>query len=86
MGMLSTVQFRRVLIFGMLAGFCLVLGRYASAGAAAPPDGRLVTSLDRGFVGLYNLDFAGALAALRNLSALTTQSHSSEIHWFVTVL
>jgi hypothetical protein len=70
MGMPGTVQSRRTLIFGIVAGLCLVLGPYASAGTAAPPDASPVTALDRGFVGLYNLDFAGAH---KDFSAWETQ-------------
>jgi hypothetical protein len=56
----ATVQFRRALIFGMVAALWLSLGSYAVAGAAAPRDSLVVTALDHGFAGLYNLDFMGA--------------------------
>jgi hypothetical protein len=70
MRMLGIVQFRQSLIFGMVAALCLGLGSYASAGVAALPDSSPDTALDRGFLGLYNLDFAGAH---KDFSAWETQ-------------
>jgi hypothetical protein len=49
-------QFRNVVIFGMVA----VLAGTGATIAAPGPDAPAVTALDRGFLGLYNLDFAGA--------------------------
>jgi hypothetical protein len=58
--MLSSVQFRRAFIFGMVAALWLGLESYAAVGADAPPDTSVGTALDHGFTGLYNLDFTGA--------------------------
>ena len=52
------VQFRKALIFGMVAALWLGLELSASADAAAPST--VGTALDRGYLGLYNLDFTGA--------------------------
>jgi hypothetical protein len=60
MRMPATVQFRQPLIFGMVAVLWVSLGSYAAAESAVPPDTSLGTGLDRGFKGLYNLDFTGA--------------------------
>jgi hypothetical protein len=60
MRMSGAVQFRQALIFGMVAALWLGLGSLASAGAAGLPDSSPGTALDRGFLGLYNLDFTGA--------------------------
>jgi hypothetical protein len=49
---------------------CIGLGWCAPAGAATPPDPAAGTELDRGFAGLYNLDFAGAQ---KNFSSWETQ-------------
>ena len=70
MRMPGTVQFRKALIFGMVAALWLGLGSYAAAGTAALPDSSVGTALDRGFLGLYNLDFAGAH---KDFSAWETQ-------------
>ncbi len=56
----GAVQFRKALIFGMVAALWLALGLPAGASGAAPADSAPATSLDQGFLGLYNLDFAGA--------------------------
>ena len=69
-GMLDTIQFRKALIFGMVAALWLGLGTRAAAGVVAPPDVVPITALDRGFLGLYNLDFAGAQ---KDFSAWETQ-------------
>jgi hypothetical protein len=44
----------------MVAALGLVLAWCAPASAAVPPDISASTSLDHGFLGLYNLDFTGA--------------------------
>jgi hypothetical protein len=58
MRMPGIVQFRKALIFGMVAALWLGLELSASADAAAPST--VGTALDRGYLGLYNLDFTGA--------------------------
>ena len=58
--MASTVQFRKLLIFGMVAALSSVLGLNAETGIGAEPDFTQGTALDRGYLGLYNLDFTGA--------------------------
>src|SRR5258706_3925310 len=58
--MLRSIQFRRALIFGMVAALWLGLGSASAAGADVRPDTTASTALDRGFTGLYNLDFTGA--------------------------
>ena len=58
--MASTVQFRKLLIFGMVAVSLSVLGLNAETETTAEPDVIVSTALDRGFSGLYNLDFTGA--------------------------
>jgi hypothetical protein len=55
-----TAQSKSALILGMVAVLGLVLSLCAPASAAAPPDSSLDTTLDHGFLGLYNLDFTGA--------------------------
>ncbi|MGA9388831.1 MAG: hypothetical protein WBV69_00165 [Candidatus Sulfotelmatobacter sp.] len=60
MPMLSINQMRNALALGMLAAFWLGLATPGLASAAAGPDAIPSTALDRGFLGLYNLDFAGA--------------------------
>jgi hypothetical protein len=60
MRMAGTVQLRKALIFGMVAALWISLQLCAAAGVAALPDSNVGTALDRGFVGLYNLDFTGA--------------------------
>src|SRR5437660_1850543 len=54
------VQFRKTLIFGMVAALLLGTGAHASDASPDAPDTRVSTALDHGFMGLYNLDFAGA--------------------------
>ena len=56
----AIVQFRKALIFGMVAALCPVLGLSAEADPAAVPEPTINTALDRGYLGLYNLDFIGA--------------------------
>ncbi len=58
--MLSPVQFRKALTFGMVAALWLGMDLPAVAGTATAPDTSAITALDHGFTGLYNLDFAGA--------------------------
>jgi hypothetical protein len=61
-----TASSRSVLVISMVAALWLGLGLPAAAGdgapggSPAPADFAAGTELDRGFVGLYNLDFAGA--------------------------
>jgi hypothetical protein len=62
-------QTRSVLTLIMVAALCLGLGFCGSA-FAARPDAAPGTYLDQGFVGLYNLDFAGAQ---RDFTAWETQ-------------
>lgn len=50
----------RVIIFGMVAAFWPGLALCAPAVPSFAPDVSSGTNLDRGFLGLYNLDFAGA--------------------------
>jgi hypothetical protein len=59
MSMPGTTQFRKASIFAMVAVLWLGLASATPAGAAASPDS-VSTALDRGFLGLYNLDFTGA--------------------------
>src|SRR5258708_37144109 len=54
------VQFRKTLIFGMVAALLLATGAHASDASPDAPDTRVSTALDHRFMGLYNLDFAGA--------------------------
>src|SRR3984885_5932481 len=68
--MLTTAQFRYALAVGMVAALWLGLGLCARASTATPVDSVPVTELDRGFRGLYNLDFAGAQ---RDFSSWETQ-------------
>ena len=53
-------QFRKAVIFGMVAALWLGCALCGAASAAAGPDAITGTALDRGFLGLYNLDFTGA--------------------------
>ena len=63
-------QNRSALALGMVAALWLGLAFCGSARAAAGPDAIPSTALDRGFLGLYNLDFAGAQ---KDFSAWETQ-------------
>ncbi|MCU1304417.1 MAG: hypothetical protein JWQ87_4701 [Candidatus Sulfotelmatobacter sp.] len=54
------VQFRKLLILGMVAALWSVLPSNAETGIEAIPDTAARTALDRGYLGLYNLDFLGA--------------------------
>jgi hypothetical protein len=65
-----TAQSKSVLVSGMVAALTVVLVLCAAASAATPPDSIVGTELDRGFLGLYNLDFAGAQ---KNFSSWETQ-------------
>ncbi len=58
--MASTIQFRTLLIFGIVAALCSPLGLKAATDTGAIPDSTKSTALDRGYLGLYNLDFTGA--------------------------
>ena len=53
-------QLQDALALGMVAVLWLSFTGCAVASAEAAPDITLNTALDRGFLGLYNLDFAGA--------------------------
>jgi hypothetical protein len=53
-------QIRKPLIFGMVAALWLGLASHAWAGAEPSPGLSPGTALDRGFAGLYNLDFEDA--------------------------
>jgi hypothetical protein len=53
-------QFRKGAILGMVAALWLLCVLCGSASAAAEPNIAPITALDRGFTGLYNLDFTGA--------------------------
>jgi hypothetical protein len=55
-----TAQFCKALTLAMVTVLCLGLGWCAEANADTPPDAIGGTALDRGFLGLYNLDFTGA--------------------------
>jgi hypothetical protein len=70
MPMPATAQPKSALILGMVAVLGLVLSLCAPASAAAPPDSGPDTTLDRGFLGLYNLDFT---AAQKDFSAWESQ-------------
>src|SRR5271154_1858469 len=58
--MQANTHSRNALALGMLSALWLSLAWCAGARAAAGPDAIPITALDRGFLGLYNLDFAGA--------------------------
>lgn len=58
--MLSKIQIRGLAIFIMVPVMGLGLGPRARATDLTPLDSTAGTELDRGFLGLYNLDFAGA--------------------------
>ncbi len=58
--MLSIETMRSALALSMVAALWLGLGFCGSARAAGGPDAIPNTALDRGFLGLYNLDFTGA--------------------------
>jgi hypothetical protein len=58
--MRPVAQSKSALILGMVTALGLVLTLCAPASAGGPPDPSLDTSLDHGFLGLYNLDFTGA--------------------------
>jgi hypothetical protein len=58
--MLSATQFRKALILGMVTALILAWGLPALAGDAEPSVSLTSTPLDRGFLGLYNMDFTGA--------------------------
>jgi len=68
--MQTAAHSRHVPSFGMLAALCLGLSWCVPAHAAGAPDAIPITALERGFVGLYNLDFAGAQ---KDFSAWETQ-------------
>jgi hypothetical protein len=58
--MRSVKKVRLSFILVMVAGLSLSLLLCRSAQAAGAPDAVSLTDLDRGYLGLYNLDFAGA--------------------------
>src|SRR5258708_28522396 len=58
--MIIQVQFRKFLILGMVAALWSVSLLNAETGIEAIPDTTGRTALDRGYLGLYNLDFSGA--------------------------
>src|SRR5260370_24268266 len=58
--MASTIQIRTLFIFGIVAALCSPLGLKAATDAGAIPDSPKSPALDRGYLGLYNLDFTGA--------------------------
>jgi hypothetical protein len=58
--MARLIQFRKLLIFGMVAALWSVLGLNAVSEPPTLPDTTAGTPLDRGYSGLYNLDFSGA--------------------------
>jgi hypothetical protein len=66
----ATAPSRSALVLGMVAALWLGLGLCAAASAATPADSAAGTELDRGFLGLYNLDFEGAQ---KNFSSWETQ-------------
>jgi hypothetical protein len=74
--MLATAPSRSALVLGMVSALWLGLGLRAAASdgaaddSAASANSAIGTELDRGFLGLYNLDFEGAQ---RNFSSWETQ-------------
>lgn len=72
MRMPTTTQSRSGLTLGMVTalGLVLLLALCAPASAGGPPDSSFDTTLDHGFLGLYNLDFTGAQ---KDFSAWETQ-------------
>ncbi len=66
----TTKQSQNGPTFGMVAALCLSVVLCVPARAAAPLDAIPTTALDHGFLGLYNLDFAGAQ---KDFSAWETQ-------------
>jgi hypothetical protein len=50
----------KLFTFGIVAALLQGPGLWAKAGSSAAPDVSSSTALDRGFLGLYNLDFTGA--------------------------
>ncbi len=58
--MTRTFQFRKLLMFAMLTVLSSALGLNAVADVTVLPDSIAGTSLDHGYLGLYNLDFSGA--------------------------
>ena len=74
--MLATAPSRSALVLGMVSALWLGLGLRAAASdgaaddSAASANSAIGTELDRGFLGLYNLDFEGAQ---KNFSSWETQ-------------
>jgi hypothetical protein len=66
----STDRSRIFPVLGMVTALAFVMAICATSFAAAAPDPTAGTALDRGFFGLYNLDFAGAQ---KNFSSWETQ-------------
>ncbi len=58
--MVSAAKSRKLAILGMVAAFLWAVASPAQVHAISLPDANLPTALDRGFNGLYNLDFTGA--------------------------
>jgi hypothetical protein len=58
--MKAAKQFRHALTFGMVAALLVACALSGAAAAGEVPDAVTETALDRGFFGLYNLDFNGA--------------------------
>jgi len=58
--MISTIQCRTLLIFGIVAALWFPVGLNAATDTGTVPDATMRTALDRGYLGLYNLDFTGA--------------------------
>lgn len=65
--MSSTIQFRRFLVLCMATGMVTVLGSVLNLNAETATgdvaDSGTTTALERGYLGLYNLDFSGAQKA-----------------------
>ena len=58
--MASKLQSRTLLILGIVAALCCPLGMSAETGSDVILNTPATTALDRGYHGLYNLDFTGA--------------------------
>jgi hypothetical protein len=66
-GMLRTIQFRKFLLFGMVAALWSVQGMNGETGSLIALDATAGTPLDRRYFGLYNLDFSGAAPATKKV-------------------
>jgi hypothetical protein len=58
--MINPVQFRKFLLLCIVAALWSGLPLHAEIGIVVIPDTTSGTALDRGYLGLYNLDFSGA--------------------------